>query len=68
MAKVKIVGTGNNVEVFIDSIPVQLNFLKSINLDMVAGEDDTLTLKYHVSEVEVETDEGVIKLVDGRQE
>lgn len=62
MATVKIVQRDKMTEVYIDGNPVQLKYLKRINLDMNAEKGNKFTLEYHVRDVEVETDDGTVVL------
>jgi len=57
MNHIKIKGDGKSrIEIAIDGKPVNLRYLKSINLDMTAGEANVLTLEYHVKNVDIDID------------
>lgn len=62
MANIKIKQIDKRTEIYIDDKPIPIKWLANINLDMRAGKKNVLTLNYHADDVEIETDEGIVKL------
>ncbi|WP_339147646.1 MULTISPECIES: hypothetical protein [unclassified Sutcliffiella] len=62
MAKLKIKQVKKETEVFLDGEPIKLNYLTAMNLDMSVMNGNYLTLTYRVHDVEIETDQGEIKV------
>ena len=61
---VKIKEKDNKIEILINGKPIDLCFLKSIKLDMTAGRQNILTLEYKVQDIDIETDNSQIEILN----
>lgn len=64
MAKLKIKATGKETKIYLDGEPVELNRLIGISLDMNAKDGNILTLTYRVHEVDIETNDAEVEILN----